>query len=119
MTDFVFTALRLIFLALIYLFVWYVAKGIADYLGLGDPLRNTRFGSRLVFIRSESQSGMHFTVPDSVVLGKSPDGRCPHRRPVCVGVSSSHQPTPGKAVGQRPGQRQRHLSQRSKAADSG
>ena len=77
MTDFVFTALRLIFLALIYLFVWYVAKGIANYLGLGTSLRTARTGSRLVFIRSESQSGMHFTVADSVVLGKSPDADVP------------------------------------------
>lgn len=77
MTDFVFTALRLIFLALIYLFVWYIAKGIANYLGLGNSLRVVRPGSRLVFIRSESQSGMHFSVPDSVVLGKSPDADIP------------------------------------------
>ena len=77
MTDFVFTALRLIFLALIYLFVWHVAKGIVNHLGLGNSFRNYRTGSRLVFIRSESQSGMHFTVADSVVLGKSPDADVP------------------------------------------
>lgn len=77
MTDFVFMALRLIFLALIYLFVWYVAKGLTDHLGLGSSLRASRRGSRLVFIRSDSQAGMHFTVADSVVLGKSPEADIP------------------------------------------
>ncbi len=77
MTDFVLTALRFIFLALIYLFVWFVARALTDYLGLRFPTRASRYGSRLVFIRSESQAGMHFTVPDSVVLGKSPDADIP------------------------------------------
>lgn len=77
MTEFVLTALRLIFLALIYLFVWYLARALVDYLGLRLPGRISRRTSRLVFVRSESQAGMHFVVPDSVVLGKSPDADIP------------------------------------------
>ncbi len=77
MTNFVLTALRFIFLALIYLFVWYVARALAVYLGLRLPAGVSRRGSRLVFVRSESQAGIHFTVADSVVLGKSPDADVP------------------------------------------
>ena len=77
MTEFLLTALRFIFLALIYLFVWYVARALADYLGLRVPTGVSRRGSRLVFVRSESQAGMHFAVADSVVLGKSPDADVP------------------------------------------
>lgn len=77
MTDFLLTGLRFVFLALIYLFVWYVARSLADYLGLrlSNPIK--RRGARLVFVRSDSQAGMHFTVADSVVLGKSPDADIP------------------------------------------
>ncbi len=77
MTDFLLTALRFIFLALIYLFVWYVARALVEYMGLRIPTRVSRRGSRLVFVRSESQAGMHFAVADSVVLGKSPDADIP------------------------------------------
>lgn len=77
MTEFLLTALRFIFLALIYLFVWYVARALVEYLGLRVPTRVTRRGSRLVFVRSDSQAGMHFAVADSVVLGKSPDADVP------------------------------------------
>ena len=77
MTEFLLTALRFIFLALIYLFVWYVARALVDYLGLRRPTRVSRRGSRLVFVRSESQAGMNFAVADSVVLGKSPDADVP------------------------------------------
>ena len=77
MTEFLLTALRFIFLALIYLFVWYVARALVEYMGLRIPTRISRRSSRLVFVRSESQAGMHFTVADSVVLGKSPDADVP------------------------------------------
>lgn len=77
MTEFLLTALRFIFLALIYLFVWYVTRSLADYLGLRMPNPLSRSGARLVFVRSASQAGMHFSVADSVVLGKSPDADIP------------------------------------------
>ncbi|MCQ3802922.1 MAG: FHA domain-containing protein [Acidimicrobiia bacterium] len=77
MTEFLLTALRFIFLALIYLFVWYLARALVDYLGLRLPTGVSRRSSRLVFVRSESQAGMHFAVADSVVLGKSPDADVP------------------------------------------
>lgn len=77
MTEFLLTALRFIFLALIYLFVWYIARAMVDYLGLRVPTGGSRRGSRLVFVRSESQAGLHFAVADSVVLGKSPDADVP------------------------------------------
>ena len=81
MTDFLLTALRFIFLALIYLFVWYVARSLSDYLGLRMPSRLSLRAARLVFVRSESQAGMQFSVADSVVLGKSPDADIPINDP--------------------------------------
>ena len=81
MTEFLLTALRFVFLALIYLFVWYVIRSLADYQGLRMPKPLSRRSARLVFVRSESQAGMHFTVADSVVLGKSPEADIPINDP--------------------------------------
>ncbi len=77
MTELLLTALRFIFLALIYLFVWYLTRSLADHLRLRIPNPISRRGARLVFVRSDSQAGTHFTVVDSVVLGKSPDADIP------------------------------------------
>lgn len=73
MADFILTLLRLIFLALIYLFIWQVARSIGAHLGLGGGGPRRRAGTRVVFVRSETQAGVDFTVTDSVVLGRSPD----------------------------------------------
>jgi hypothetical protein len=72
MPDVILALLRLIFLALIYLFVWQVARGIATHLGLGVDRRRRR-GTKVVVVRSESQAGLDFTVTDATVLGRSPD----------------------------------------------
>lgn len=77
MAEFLLTAFRFVFLALIYLFVWYVTRSLGHFLGLRMPNPISRRGARLVFVRSESQAGMQFTVPDSVVLGKSPEADIP------------------------------------------
>ncbi len=77
MTELLLTTLRFLFLALIYLFVWYVTRSLAEYLRLRIPSSIARRAARLVFVRSDSQAGMHFTVADSVVLGKSPDADIP------------------------------------------
>lgn len=71
MPDLLLTLLRLIFLALVYLFVWQVARSIGSHLSLVPARRNRRPGTRVVFVRSESQSGSDFTVADALVLGRS------------------------------------------------
>lgn len=73
MPDLLLTLLRLIFLALVYLFVWQVARSIGAHLGLTPVGRRRKPGTRVVFVRSESQSGLDFTVVDALVLGRSPE----------------------------------------------
>lgn len=71
MPDFLLTALRLIFLALVYLFIWQVARSISSHLGLRQGGRGRRPGTRILVVRSDTQNGLDFTVRDSVVLGRS------------------------------------------------
>ncbi|HEY5685452.1 MAG TPA: FHA domain-containing protein [Acidimicrobiia bacterium] len=71
MPDLLLTLLRLIFLALVYLFLWQVARSISNHLGLRRRAGARRSGTRIVVLRSETQPGLDFTVEDSVVLGRS------------------------------------------------
>ncbi len=71
MPDVILALLRLIFLALIYLFVWQVARGIATHLGIHADRKGRRRGTKVVMVRSETQAGLDFTVTDATVLGRS------------------------------------------------
>jgi pSer/pThr/pTyr-binding forkhead associated (FHA) protein len=71
MPDLLLTLLRLIFLSLVYLFLWQVARSISNHLGLRRRVGVRRSGTRIVVLRSEAQPGLDFTVEDSVVLGRS------------------------------------------------
>jgi hypothetical protein len=71
--DLLLTLLRLIFLALVYLFVWQVARAIGAHLGLAPIRRKRKSGTRVVMVRSDQQAGMDFQVTDAVVLGRSPE----------------------------------------------
>jgi pSer/pThr/pTyr-binding forkhead associated (FHA) protein len=70
MPDVILALLRIIFLGLVYLFVWQVARAIGSHLGI-SVRRKRREGSRVLFVRSESQQGQEFEVGDVVVLGRS------------------------------------------------
>jgi hypothetical protein len=70
MPDVILALLRLIFLGLVYLFVWQVARGIATHLGVHAE-RRKRKGTKVVVVRSDTQSGLDFTVTDATVLGRS------------------------------------------------
>lgn len=70
MPDIILAVLRIIFLGLIYLFVWQVARAIGSHLGI-SVRRKRKEGSRVLFVRSESQQGQEFEVGDVVVLGRS------------------------------------------------
>ncbi len=65
--------LKLIFIALIYLFLWQVAKAIAAHLGAGSGLRRVREAAEIVVVRSEAQAGLRFPIADVVVVGRSED----------------------------------------------
>ena len=73
MPDVLLTILRLIFLALVYLFLWQVARSISEHLGIRMQGDRRRRGTRVVVIRSDTQPGFDFIVRDSVVLGRSPE----------------------------------------------
>jgi hypothetical protein len=70
MPDVILALLRLIFLALVYLFVWQVARAIGSHSGI-RLRRPRRSGRRVAVIRSETMSGLEFEVADATVLGRS------------------------------------------------
>ena len=72
MPDIILALLRLIFLGLIYLFVWQVARGIATHLGIHAERRRRR-GTKVVIVRSDTRAGLDFTVTDATVIGRSPE----------------------------------------------
>lgn len=70
MPDIILALLRIIFLGLVYLFVWQVARAIGTHLGI-SVRRKRKEGSRVLFVRSESQRGQEFEVTDAMVMGRS------------------------------------------------
>lgn len=70
MPDVILTLLRIIFLGLIYLFVWQVARAIGSHVGI-SLRRPRREGTRLMMVKSETQQGLEIDVTDARVLGRS------------------------------------------------
>jgi len=70
MPDIILALLRIIFLGLVYLFVWQVARAIGSHLGISVK-RERKKGTRVLFVRSESQQGQEFEVNDVIVMGRS------------------------------------------------
>ena len=70
MPDVILTLLRIIFLGLVYLFVWGVARAIGSHLGI-SVRRKRRDGTKVLFVKSESQQGVELDVTDVTVLGRS------------------------------------------------
>jgi pSer/pThr/pTyr-binding forkhead associated (FHA) protein len=68
--DVILALLRIIFLGLVYLFVWQVARAIGSHLGISLK-RSRREGTKLVMVKSESQQGTELEVEDVTVLGRS------------------------------------------------
>lgn len=70
MPDIILALLRIIFLGLIYLFVWQVARAIGSHVGI-SLRRPRRDGTRLLMVKSETQQGLEVEVTDAKVLGRS------------------------------------------------
>ncbi|HEU4318458.1 MAG TPA: FHA domain-containing protein [Acidimicrobiia bacterium] len=70
MPDIILALLRIIFLGLVYLFVWQVARAIGSHLGISVK-RERKKGTRVLFVRSETQQGQEFDVNDVIVMGRS------------------------------------------------
>jgi hypothetical protein len=69
--EFLLTLLRLIFLGLVYLFVWQVARSMTTHVGIRTGRRARRQGTRVVVVRSDTNPGLQFVIEDSVVVGRS------------------------------------------------
>ncbi len=70
MPDVILALLRIIFLGLVYLFVWQVARAIGSHLGI-SVRRRPREGRKILFVRSDSQKGLEIEITDVTVLGRS------------------------------------------------
>lgn len=71
MPAIILVALKLIFVAYIYLFVWQIAKAVAAHVGTARLGGRTKPGSGLTVVRSDTQSGLRINVRQPVVLGRS------------------------------------------------
>ncbi len=72
MPALILTLLKLIFVALLFLFVWQISRAITGHLGIGVNRVPTRRSKELVLIRGDDVSGERFKVEDVLVLGRSP-----------------------------------------------
>ncbi len=70
MPDVILALLRIIFLGLIYLFVWQIARAIGSHVGI-SVRRKRREGTKILFVRSETQQGTEIEVSGATVLGRS------------------------------------------------
>lgn len=72
MTDLILTALRLVFLGLLVLYVIQVARAMGRHVG---PITRTanRPASEVVIVRSETQAGAAHTVKDALTFGRGED----------------------------------------------
>ena len=70
MPDVILALLRIIFLGLVYLFVWQVARAIGSHLGI-SVRRRRKEGRKILFVRSETERGLEVEVNDAIVLGRS------------------------------------------------
>jgi hypothetical protein len=70
MPDIILASLRIIFLGLVYLFVWQVARAIGSHLGI-SVRRQRKEGSRILFVRSDTNQGLDVEIKDVKVFGRS------------------------------------------------
>lgn len=65
--------LKLIFIALIYLFLWQIGRSIGAHIGPAASSRPTKRVSELVVVRSDTLSGLRFPVGAGITIGRSSD----------------------------------------------
>jgi pSer/pThr/pTyr-binding forkhead associated (FHA) protein len=70
MPDLILALLRIIFLGLVYLFVWQIARAIGSHLGI-SVRRQRRQGSRVLILKSETSAGQEVEVTSVTVMGRS------------------------------------------------
>ena len=72
MPALILTLLKLIFVALLFLFVWQISRAITGHLGIGVARGPAKRSKELVLIRGDDVSGETFKVEDVLMLGRSP-----------------------------------------------
>jgi hypothetical protein len=63
--------LKLLFLALLFIFLWQVARSIRSHLGPAPAGRSTAAGREMVVVRSESMAGRRYPLGKPQVIGRS------------------------------------------------
>ena len=71
MPELILTILRLIFLALIYLFIWQIARALSRHVGYTRSDSTRKLTNRVTVVRSDSQAGLSFLITDATVVGRS------------------------------------------------
>jgi len=66
------TLLKLIFVALLFLFVWQISRAIVGHVGIGVARSTGRRSKELVLLRGDDASGETYKVEDVLMLGRSP-----------------------------------------------
>jgi pSer/pThr/pTyr-binding forkhead associated (FHA) protein len=66
-------ALKLIFLLLLFLFLWQVARSIRGHIGSGSGSKTMKTASTLVIVKSETLAGQRFAIGTPAVVGRSED----------------------------------------------
>jgi hypothetical protein len=72
MPALILTLLKLIFVALLFLFVWQISRAITGHLGIGVTRGPSKRSKELVLIRGDDVLGETFKVEDVLMLGRSP-----------------------------------------------
>ena len=72
MPALILTLLKLIFVALLFLFVWQISRAITSHVGIGVSRGSTKRSRELVLIRGDEGTGEGFKVDDVALLGRSP-----------------------------------------------
>lgn len=71
MSALLLTLLKLIFVALLFLFLWQIARTITIHLGVRERSSSRRRAKEIVFVRSDSQAGLEVPIESVVVMGRS------------------------------------------------
>lgn len=71
MSALLLTLLKLIFVALLFLFLWQIARTITIHLGVKERSSRKRRAREVVIVRSDSQSGLEIPIDSVVVMGRS------------------------------------------------
>lgn len=72
MPALILTLLKLIFVALLFLFVWQISRAIVGHVGIGVARPTGRRSKELVLLRGDDASGETYKVEDVLMLGRSP-----------------------------------------------